>query len=60
VALKVIRPEAGCNAEILRRFRQELVLAQQITHRNAVRIYDLAVADGVRFHQHGIHRRAGT
>jgi len=49
VALKVIRPELAGKTEILRRFRQELVLAQQITHRNAVRIYDLAVADGVRF-----------
>ena len=49
VALKVIRPELAESAEILQRFRQELVLAQQITHRNAVRIYDLAVADGVRF-----------
>ena len=49
VALKVIRPELAGKAEILKRFRQELVLAQQITHRNAVRIYDLAVADGVRF-----------
>jgi eukaryotic-like serine/threonine-protein kinase len=49
VALKVIRPELAGSAEILQRFRQELVLAQQITHRNAVRIYDLAVADGVRF-----------
>src|SRR5579863_10439946 len=49
VALKVIRPELAGSAEILQRFRQELVLAQQITHRNAVRIYDLAVADGVRY-----------
>jgi serine/threonine protein kinase/Flp pilus assembly protein TadD len=49
VALKVIRPELAESAEILQRFRQELVLAQQITHRNAVRIYDLAVADGMRF-----------
>ncbi|HKV82058.1 MAG TPA: protein kinase [Candidatus Sulfotelmatobacter sp.] len=49
VALKVIRPELAGSREILQRFRQELVLAQQITHRNAVRIYDLAVADGVRF-----------
>src|ERR1039457_2767447 len=49
VALKVIRPELAGSAEILQRFRQELVLAQQITHRNAVRIYDLAVAEGVRF-----------
>lgn len=49
VALKVIRPELAGSAEILQRFRQELVLAQQITHRNAVRIYDLAVAEGMRF-----------
>src|ERR1039457_5529086 len=49
VALKVIRPELAGRTEILQRFRQELVLAQQITHRNAVRIYDLSVADGVRF-----------
>jgi eukaryotic-like serine/threonine-protein kinase len=49
VALKVIRPELTGSAEILQRFRQELVLARQITHRNVVRIYDLGIADGVRF-----------
>ena len=49
VALKVIRPELAGSADILRRFRQELVLARQITNRNVVRIYDLGVADGVRF-----------
>lgn len=49
VALKVIRPELVGSADILRRFRQELVLARKITHRNIVRIYDLGVADGVRF-----------
>jgi serine/threonine protein kinase/tetratricopeptide (TPR) repeat protein len=49
VALKVIRPELAGSEEILQRFRQELVLARQITHRNVVRIYDLAIADGVRF-----------
>jgi len=49
VALKVIRPELAGSADILRRFRQELVLARQITHRNVVRIYDLGMADGVRF-----------
>jgi tetratricopeptide (TPR) repeat protein len=49
VALKVIRPELAGSADILRRFRQELVLARQITHCNVVRIYDLGVADGVRF-----------
>ena len=49
VALKVIRPELGSSTEVLQRFRQELVLARQITHRNVVRIYDLGVADRVRF-----------
>jgi serine/threonine-protein kinase len=49
VALKVIRRELAGNAEILRRFRQEIVLARQITNLNVVRIYDLGVADGVRF-----------
>ena len=49
VALKVIRPELAGSAEVLQRFRQELVLARQITHRNVVRIYDLAIADGVRY-----------
>ncbi len=49
VALKVIRPELAANPEILRRFKQELVLARQITHKNVVRIYDLGDAEGVKF-----------
>ncbi len=49
VALKVIRSELANNPDILRRFRQELILARQVTHRNVVRIYDLGVADGLRF-----------
>ena len=49
VALKVIRPELAGSEDILRRFRQELVLARQITNRNVSRIYDLGIADGVRF-----------
>jgi tetratricopeptide (TPR) repeat protein len=49
VALKVIRSELMGSSEILRRFRQELVLARQVTHRNVVRIFDIGVADGVRF-----------
>ncbi|HXJ88391.1 MAG TPA: protein kinase [Candidatus Binatia bacterium] len=49
VALKIIRPDLAANPEILRRFKQELVLARQITHKNVVRIYDLGEADGVKF-----------
>lgn len=49
VAIKIIRPELADNPEILRRFKQELILARQITHRNVVRIYDLGVADEMKF-----------
>lgn len=49
VALKVIRPELAANPEILRRFKQELILARQVTHKNVVRIYDLGEAEGVKF-----------
>src|SRR6266404_6805048 len=49
VALKVIRPELASNPEILQRFKQELVLARQVTDRNIIRIFDLGEADGIRF-----------
>jgi serine/threonine protein kinase/tetratricopeptide (TPR) repeat protein len=49
VALKVIRPELTGNSAILDRFRQELVLSHQVTHKNVVRIYDMGDADGVKF-----------
>jgi serine/threonine protein kinase/Tfp pilus assembly protein PilF len=49
VALKLIRPEFAKNPEILRRFKQELILARQVTHRNVIRIFDLGQADGVKF-----------
>ncbi|MBI5282131.1 MAG: protein kinase [Candidatus Solibacter usitatus] len=49
VALKVIRPDLAGNPMILRMFKQELILARQITHRNVIRIYDLGTADGLRF-----------
>jgi tetratricopeptide (TPR) repeat protein/predicted Ser/Thr protein kinase len=49
VALKIIRPELTRNPEILKRFKQELILARQVTHRNVIRIFDLGQADGVKF-----------
>jgi eukaryotic-like serine/threonine-protein kinase len=49
IALKVIRPELANNAEILQRFKQELILARQITDRNIIRIFDLGEAEGIRF-----------
>src|SRR5712692_4036736 len=49
VALKVIRKDMAANPEILRRFKQELILARQITHKNVIRFFDLGQADGIKF-----------
>jgi tetratricopeptide (TPR) repeat protein/predicted Ser/Thr protein kinase len=49
IALKVIRPDLATNSSIIDRFKQELVLSHQVTHRNVVRIYDLGEANGVKF-----------
>ncbi len=49
VALKLIRPEMASNPAILARFKQELMTAHQVTHKNVIRIYDLSEADGVKF-----------
>src|SRR3984885_12861500 len=49
VALKVIRPDLARNRAILDRFKQELILATQVTDRNVVRIYDLGEAEGIKF-----------
>jgi tetratricopeptide (TPR) repeat protein/predicted Ser/Thr protein kinase len=49
VALKVIRPELASNPEILARFKQELLLSHKVTHRNVIRIYDLAEDLGMKF-----------
>jgi serine/threonine protein kinase/tetratricopeptide (TPR) repeat protein len=49
VALKVIRPEFALHEEVLRRFKQELILARKITHKNVIRIFDLGELDNVKF-----------
>jgi eukaryotic-like serine/threonine-protein kinase len=49
VALKIIRPELAVNSHILARFKQELILARKITHKNVIRIFDLGEADGMKF-----------
>ncbi len=53
VALKVIRPEMVSDpktgAEIERRFKRELVLARQVTHKNVVRIHDLGEMGGIKY-----------
>jgi tetratricopeptide (TPR) repeat protein/tRNA A-37 threonylcarbamoyl transferase component Bud32 len=53
VAIKVIRPEAmsdpAAAADIARRFKQELLLARQVTHKNVVRIHDIGEVDGIKY-----------
>ena len=49
VALKLIRAELARNPEILQRFKQEIILARQITHRNVIRIFDIGQADGHKY-----------
>jgi eukaryotic-like serine/threonine-protein kinase len=49
VALKLIRPDLARNPEILRRFKQELILARQVTHKNVIRIFDLGQSNGIKF-----------
>jgi len=49
VAVKVIRPELVGRAEILQRFKQELILARKVTHKNVIRIFDLGQAGNIKF-----------
>lgn len=53
VALKVIRPEMSGDSERMqdleRRFKRELLLARQVTHKNVVRIHDLGEINGVKY-----------
>jgi len=49
VALKVIRPELASRPEILDRFKREILLASQVTHKNVVRIFDLGEVGDLRF-----------
>jgi len=53
VALKVIRPEMAQDPAVAeqldRRFKRELLLARQVTHKNVVRIHDLGEVKGTKY-----------
>ena len=49
VALKLIRPELGADPTMSQRFRQELLLASRVSHKNILRIHDLGEANGTKF-----------
>jgi predicted Ser/Thr protein kinase len=52
VALKVIRTDSrrrSVSSEAEKRFKQELLLARQVTHKNVVRIHDLGEISGIKY-----------
>ena len=53
VALKIVRPEITADPfvgrEMERRFKRELLLAREVTHRNVVRIHDLGDVEGIKY-----------
>jgi serine/threonine protein kinase/tetratricopeptide (TPR) repeat protein len=49
VALKLVRPELAADHGAMQRFKQELLLASRISHRNILRIHDLGEVEGVKF-----------
>lgn len=50
LVLKILAPHLSLDANMIRRFVQELKLTRRITHRNVIRIYDLLDLEGA----HGI------
>ena len=53
VAIKVIRPDVTADPataqDLERRFKRELILARQVTHKNVVRIHDIGEIDGIKY-----------
>ena len=48
-ALKVLRPDLGADPRVVERFRSELRLAREVSHKNVVRIHDIGEHEGLRF-----------
>lgn len=53
VAIKVVRPEVLADpytaTEVERRFKRELLLARQVTHKNVVRIHDIGEIGSIKY-----------
>ena len=49
VALKLVRPEFTTDESFMQRFKQELLLASKISHKNVLRTHDLGDVEGVKF-----------
>lgn len=49
VAIKLVRPEFGADPDTMARFKQELLLASRVSHKNILRIHDLGDWNGLKF-----------
>jgi eukaryotic-like serine/threonine-protein kinase len=49
VAIKVVRPGVMTEGDALKRFKQELLLASKISHKNILRIHDMGEVAGTKF-----------
>ena len=53
VAVKIVRSEIASDPQAARdlekRFKRELLLARQVTHKNVVRIHDMGEIDGIKY-----------
>ena len=53
VAIKTVRKELAADPDTARlldrRFKQELLLARKVTHKNIVRVHDIGELDGVKY-----------
>jgi tetratricopeptide (TPR) repeat protein/tRNA A-37 threonylcarbamoyl transferase component Bud32 len=53
VALKTVRSEVAADPDtarmLERRFKQELLLARKVTHKNIVRVHDIGEVDGIKY-----------
>jgi tetratricopeptide (TPR) repeat protein len=49
VALKLVRPELSADPAAVQRFKQELLLASRISHKNILRIHDLGEVGATQF-----------
>jgi tetratricopeptide (TPR) repeat protein len=49
VALKFIKPDLARDETVIARFRDEIILARKVTHKNVLRIFDIAEAEGFKF-----------
>ncbi len=47
VALKIIHPLISSHSDVVRRFKQETLLARSVSHENVVRIHDIGELEGL-------------